>query len=496
MITGQLKSQIDAIWDTFWSGGISNPMSVVEQMTFLLFLKRLDDLHTAEEAKSNRLKKPIANPVFKEGDKGVGGQLCRWSRFKNLPPNQMFEVVQQQAFPFMKTVGGEGSSYARHMKDAIFLIPSAAMLAKVVDMLDKVPLQDRDTKGDVYEYMLGKIAQAGTNGQFRTPRHIISMMVDLVAPRPTDIIADPACGTAGFLVMAGEYLRRQHPEILSDPKLFKHFQEGMFHGYDFDATMLRIGSMNMMLHGIESPDISYRDSLKKDQDHEEERFTVILANPPFKGSLDETSTSPKLLQTVKTKKTELLFLALFLRLLKKGGRAAVVVPDGVLFGSSGAHKAIRKELVEKQKLDGVISMPSGVFKPYAGVSTAILIFTRTDSGGTENVWFYDMEADGFSLDDKRTELDHAKHEHDNIPDIVSRWSERAGKETKRARTEQSFTVPKQEIAANDYDLSVSRYREVVHEQVRHTPPAEIIAELKKIEAEIADGLEELEGMLS
>jgi type I restriction enzyme M protein len=495
MITGPLKSQIDAIWDTFWSGGISNPMSVVEQMTFLLFLKRLDDLHTAEEAKSNRLKKPIANPVFKEGEKGVGGQLCRWSRFKNLPPNQMFEVVQQQAFPFMKTVGGEGSSYAKHMKDAIFLIPSAAMLAKVVDMLDKVPLQDRDTKGDVYEYMLGKIAQAGTNGQFRTPRHIISLMVELLAPRPTDIIADPACGTAGFLVMAGEYLRRQHPEILSDPKLFKHFQEGMFHGHDFDATMLRIGSMNMMLHGIENPDISYRDSLGKDQAPEEERFTVILANPPFKGAIDETNTSPKLLQVVKTKKTELLFLALFLRLLKKGGRAAVIVPDGVLFGSSGAHKAIRKELVEKQKLDGVISMPSGVFKPYAGVSTAILIFTRTDSGGTENVWFYDMEADGFSLDDKRTELDSSKHANNNIPDIVSRWAERAGKEMKRARTEQSFTVPKKEIAANDYDLSVSRYREVTHEQVRHTPPAEIIAELKKIEAEIADGLEELEGML-
>ncbi len=495
MITGTLKNQIDAIWDTFWSGGISNPLSVIEQMTFLLFLRRLDELHTAEEAKANRLKKPIVNAVFKEGETGPGGQLCRWSRFKNVPPAQMFEVVQQSAFPFMKTVGGESSSYAKHMKDATFMIPSPAMLAKVVDMLDKVPMQDRDTKGDVYEYMLGKIAQAGTNGQFRTPRHIISMMVQLVAPRPTDIIADPACGTAGFLVMAGEYLREKHPEVLADPKLRTHFQGGMFHGYDFDPTMLRIGSMNMMLHGIENPDISHRDSLGKDHAAEEERFTIILANPPFKGSLDETNVSPNLLQVVKTKKTELLFLALFLRQLKSGGRAAIVVPDGVVFGSSKAHKAIRKELVENQKLDGVISMPSGVFKPYAGVSTAVLVFTRTDSGGTENVWFYDMEADGYSLDDKRTELDHAKHEQDNIPDIISRWAERAGKEKKRAKTEQSFTVTKKEIAANDYDLSVSRYREVMHEQVKHKPPTEIIAELKKTEAAIADGLQELEGLL-
>jgi type I restriction enzyme M protein len=395
----------------------------------------------------------------------------------------------------MKTMGAAGSTYSHHMKDAMFKIPKPALLAKVVDMLDAIPMEDRDTKGDIYEYMLGKIASAGQNGQFRTPRHIIKMMVDLVAPRPTDTICDPACGTAGFLVAAGEYLRAHHPEIFTDAKLRKHFIEHAFHGYDFDATMLRIGSMNMMLHGIEEPDITYRDSLGKDHAGEEERFTVVLANPPFKGSLDETNTSPKLLATVKTKKTELLFLALFLRLLKKGGRAAVIVPDGVLFGSSGAHKSIRKELVENQKLDGVISMPSGVFKPYAGVSTAVLIFTRTDSGGTENVWFYDMEADGFSLDDKRTELDHAKHDHDNIPDIVARWAERTGKEKMRPRTAQSFTVPKKEIAANDYDLSVSRYREVTHEAMDHKPPAEIIAELKQIEAEIAKGLKELEGML-
>jgi type I restriction enzyme M protein len=491
MITGDLKQKVDAVWTAMWSGGISNPLNVIEQLTFLLFLKRLDEIHTAEEKKAARLKRDIENPIFTTKK----DQKARWSVFKHLAPPEMYETVRDIAFPFMKGMGSKDSSYTRHMKDAIFMIPKPALLAKVVDMLDAIPMEDRDTKGDIYEYMLGKIASAGQNGQFRTPRHIIRMMVDLVAPRPTDTICDPACGTAGFLVAAGEHLRAHHPEIFTDAKLRKHFIENAFHGYDFDATMLRIGSMNMMLHGIEEPDIVYRDSLGKDHAEEEERFSVILANPPFKGSLDETNTSPKLLQTVKTKKTELLFVALFLRLLKKGGRAAVIVPDGVLFGSSGAHKAIRRELVENQKLDGVISMPSGVFKPYAGVSTAVLILTRTDSGGTENVWFYDMEADGFSLDDKRTELDHARHEQDNIPDIVSRWAERAGKEKKRARTERSFTVPKKEIAANDYDLSVSRYREVLHEQVRHTPPAEIIAELKKIEAEIADGLEELEGML-
>jgi len=493
MITGDIKAQIDAIWTTIWSGGISNPSEVIEQLTFLLFLKRLDELHTAKEKAATRLGKPIDRPIFSPKP---AEQACRWSKFRHLPAAEMRKAVAERAFPFMKTMGGDGTSFARHMRDAIFKFPdNGALLARVVDMLDKVPMVDRDTKGDVYEYMLGKIAVAGQNGQFRTPRHIIKMMVELIAPRPTDTICDPACGTAGFLVAAGEYVRAKHPEVHTDSKLRRHLTEGMFHGYDFDATMLRIGSMNMMLHGIENPDITYRDSLGKDHADEEERFSVVLANPPFKGSLDETNTSPKLLQTVKTKKTELLFVALFLRLLKKGGRAAVIVPDGVLFGSSGAHRAIRRELVENQKLDGVISMPSGVFKPYAGVSTAVLIFTRTDSGGTENVWFYDMEADGFSLDDKRTELDHAKHEQDNIPDIVSRWAERVGKEKKRARTEQSFMVPKKEIAANDYDLSVSRYREVMHEQVRHTPPAEIIAELKKIEAEIADGLEELEGML-
>jgi type I restriction enzyme M protein len=265
-------------------------------------------------------------------------------------------------------------------------------------------MQDRDTKGDLYEYMLGKIATAGQNGQFRTPRHIIQLMVEMMAPGPKDLIVDPACGTAGFLVAAGEFVRTHHPEMLRDKDGGKHFHHGMFHGFDFDSTMLRIGSMNMLLHGVENPDVVYRDSLSQDHAGDDEKYTLVMANPPFAGSLDYESCAKDLQQVVKTKKTELLFLALFLRLLKPGGRAAVIVPDGVLFGSSNAHKSLRKMLIEDQKLDAVISLPGGVFKPYAGVSTAILLFTKTNSGGTDKVWFYDVEADGMSLDDKRTPL--------------------------------------------------------------------------------------------
>jgi type I restriction enzyme M protein len=372
-----------------------------------------------------------------------------------------------------------------------------------------VPMEDRDTKGDLYEYMLSKIASAGQNGQFRTPRHIIQLMVELVAPTPADVICDPACGTSGFLVAAGEYLRQKHPEIFRDAKLKKHFHERAFHGFDFDNTMLRIGSMNMLLHGVENPDIRYRDSLSQDHAGDAEAYSIVLANPPFAGSLDYENTAKDLLDIVKTKKTELLFLALFLRLLKPGGRAAVIVPDGVLFGSSKAHKELRRMLVEEQKLDGVISLPGGVFRPYAGVSTAILLFTKTNSGGTDNVWFYDMDADGWSLDDKRspllgedklgavprTALTAEEHAKNNLPDALARWAQRDGKERKRARTEQSFCVPKADIAAQGYDLSLNRYKEVVHEEVQHRPPKEILAELFKLEEEIQRGMKELEGML-
>lgn len=512
MLTGELRSQVDAIWNAFWSGGIANPIEVMEQITYLLFLRRLDDLHTLEENKSQRLGQPMARRLYPEGldAKGRAYDDLRWSRFKHFAPAEMFGVVAEHVFPFLRGMGGDGSTYAHHMKDARFTIPTPALLAKVVDMLDGVPMNDRDTKGDLYEYMLGKIASAGQNGQFRTPRHIIRLMVEMMAPTPQDTICDPASGTCGFLVAAGEYLRENRPDIFRDDKLREHFHHGMFHGYDFDNTMLRIGSMNMALHGVDNPDIRYKDSLAQSHAGDEEAYSLILANPPFAGSLDYENTAKDLLAIVKTKKTELLFLALFLRLLKPGGRAAVVVPDGVLFGSSKAHKELRRMIVEEQKLEAVISLPSGVFKPYAGVSCAIVIFTKTNSGGTDTVWFYDMKADGWSLDDKRQPLleesklgptpaqplIEAEHAKNNLPDVLARWHERDNDELERDRTDQSFCVPKGDIEGNDYDLSINRYKEVAHEAVEHLPPLEILAKLNALEAEIAVGMKALEGMLS
>lgn len=485
MITGELKSKVDRVWDAFWSGGISNPLEVIEQITYLLFIRRLDDLETLAERRARVSKKP-------EGLRFAADQQdLRWSRFKNEEPAVMFATVGEKVFPFLRALGGDGSTYSEHMAGARFTIPIPQLLSRVVDLLDEIPMADRDTNGDLYEYMLSKIASAGQNGQFRTPRHIIKLMVDMMAPKPVDEICDPACGTAGFLVAASEYAREQHPSVLTDAVQRKHFHASMFHGYDFDSTMLRIASMNMLMHGIESPDIRYRDSLSEGASEDTEKYTLILANPPFAGSLDYESTSKDLQRVVKTKKTELLFVALFLKLLKPGGRAAVIVPDGVLFGSSKAHKELRRILVEDQRLDGVVKLPSGVFRPYAGVSTAILLFTKTDSGGTDNVWFYDVTADGFSLDDKRNPV-----EADDLPDVLARWSARAGSELERVRTEQSFCVPKDDIVAQDYDLSLNRYKEIVHDEVEHRPPMEIIAEIEKLEGEIVDGLAELRAMLS
>ncbi|MCC6457980.1 MAG: SAM-dependent DNA methyltransferase [Caldilineaceae bacterium] len=511
MLTGEIRNRIDAIWDSFWSGGISNPLEVIEQITYLLFLRRLDELHTLEENKAARLKRPMERRIFPEGKdaKGRAYDDFRWSRFKHFAPADMFVLMSDHVFPFLRTLGGDDSTYAQHMRDARFTIPTAGLLARVVDMLDQVPMAERDTKGDLYEYMLGKIATAGQNGQFRTPRHIIRLMVELTAPRPTDSICDPASGTCGFLVAAGEHLRERHPDTLRDPLLNNHFHHAMFHGFDFDNTMLRIGSMNMMLHGVENPDIRYRDSLAQDHAADAEAYSLILANPPFAGSLDYENVAKDLLQIVKTKKTELLFLALFVRLLKPGGRAAVIVPDGVLFGSSNAHKELRRMLVEDHKLDAVISLPSGVFRPYAGVSTAILIFTKTNSGGTDSVWFYDVTADGWSLDDKRTPLlseerlgstpatalSDEEHDKNNLPDIVARWPQRDGAERERPRTAQSFCVPKADIAAQGYDLSLNRYKEVVHEEVEYRSPHEILADLARLEEEIQEGMQELEAML-
>lgn len=511
MLTGELRSQVDAVWNSFWTGGISNPLSVIEQITYLLFLRRLDELQTLEENKSARSNKAIERHIFPVGvdRKGLSFDSMRWSRLKNEAPEQMFTIVSEHVFPFLRELGTDDSNYSKHMEGAQFIIPTPALLAKVVDLLDQIPMQERDTKGDLYEYMLGKVASAGTNGQFRTPRHIIQLMVEIMAPTAKDIICDPAAGTCGFLVAAGEYLREHHADMLFEENSREHFHNDMFNGYDFDNTMLRIGSMNMLLHGVENPNIVYRDSLSQDYAIEEDKFSLILANPPFAGSLDYDSTARDLLAVVKTKKTELLFLALFLKLLKPGGRAAVIVPDGVLFGSSKAHKDIRQMLVEEQKLDAVISLPSGAFKPYAGVSTAILIFTKTNSGGTDNVWFYDMKADGWSLDDKRQPLLDAdklgtrpnialtseEHSKNNLPDVLARWHEREKSECNNARTAQSFTVPKAEIAATGYDLSLNRYKEVVHEQVEHVLPMQLVAEIKQLDAEIQADMAELEGLL-
>ena len=485
MITGELKARIDRVWDAFWSGGISNPLEVIEQITYLLFIRRLDDLQTLAE------KKALATGTIESLVFLPGQSHLRWGEFKNTSPEAMHKTVADEVFPFLRQLGVDGSTYSEHMKDARFTIPTAALLSKVVDLVDEIPMADRDTNGDLYEYLLSKIATAGVNGQFRTPRHIIRLMVDMTVPTPTDEICDPACGTAGFLVAASEYIREHRPEALTDAKQRKHFHESMFHGYDFDATMLRIGSMNMLLHGIESPDIRYRDSLSEGATEDAEKYTLVLANPPFAGSLDFEQTSKDLQRIAKTKKTELLFLALFIKLLKPGGRAAVIVPDGVLFGSSTAHKALRKALVEDQKLDAVVKLPSGVFRPYAGVSTAILFFTKTDSGGTDDVWFYDVHADGFSLDDKRSPI-----EANDLPDVLARWASRATTERDRPRTDTAFVVPKAEIVAKGYELSLNGYKETAHEEVQYRPPLDIIEDIENLEAEIASGVAELKVMLS
>lgn len=484
MITGELRNKIDRIWETFWTGGITNPLDVIEQFTYLLFIKQLDDVETTKENEANFLGVPFES-MF-PGD----CQQYRWSKFKNLgSAEEMYEIVLNGVFPFIKNLHQDGdSAYSKYMGDAIFKIPTASMLTKIVDGIDGLELGDADSKGDLYEYLLSKVATAGTNGQFRTPRHIIKMMVDLVQPQPEDTIIDPAMGSAGFLIESQAYLREHHEKMFLNAKLREHFNNNMFYGNDMDRTMLRIGAMNMLLHGVDNPNISYRDSLSE-QNTDVEKYSLVLANPPFKGSLDYDAVSADLLKVTKTKKTELLFLALFLRILKKGGRAAVIVPDGVLFGSSKAHKQIRKEIVDNNKLEAVISMPSGVFKPYAGVSTAILVFTKTGAGGTDQVWFYDMKADGYSLDDKRQEV-----LENDIPDIITRFANLEG-EKKRKRTEQSFFVPVEEIVENAYDLSINKYKEIVYEKVEYDPTDVIIARIENLEKEVHVEMQELKKLL-
>lgn len=497
MITGELKSQVDKIWEAFWTGGISNPLTVIEQFTYLLFIRRLDEKQLLEEKKANMIGASIGkNSVFSPDQ-----NLLRWNNFKNADPESMFELFTKTTserpltvFDHMKELGSDnGGVFADFMKGATFMIPTPRLLDMVVQMIDKIKMDDRDTKGDLYEYLLSKTATAGTNGQFRTPRHIIRMMVDMVQPKKDDTICDPSCGTAGFLVTAGEYMHENHADLFLDKDFRAHYNSKMFTGIEFDSTMLRIGAMNLQLHGIETPQLIGKDALSESNGDVNERFSLILANPPFKGSLDYDAVEKSILQTVKTKKTELLFLGLMLRMLKVGGRCAVIVPDGVLFGSSNAHKQIREEIVAKQKLEAVISMPSGVFKPYAGVSTAILIFTKTNSGGTDKVWFYDMKADGYTLDDKRNEI-----KDNDIPDIVERYRSLAqaeGLEDKRIRTEKSFLVPFSEIKANDWDLSINKYKEVVYEAVEYEKPEVLIAQIKQLDQERNEVLNLLEKML-
>ena len=498
MVTGELKNKIDGLWDVFATGGLTNPLEVIEQITYLMFIHDLDvtDNKKAKDCAMLGLPfKSIFSDQVQIGERSIDGQQLKWSVFRDLPANKMYEIVQEWVFPFIKNLHSDkNSAYSKYMDDAIFKLPTPLVLSRVIDSLDDIyalmgQSTETDIRGDVYEYLLSKISTAGRNGQFRTPRHISSMMVELMNPQPNDIICDPACGTGGFLVGASDYLQKNYRnDILMNKENREHYMNHMFHGFDMDRTMLRIGAMNMMTHGVESPFIEYRDSLS-DQNLDKDKYSMILANPPFKGSLDADSVSADLLKVTNTKKTELLFLALFIRMLKIGGRCACIVPDGVLFGSSNAHKQIRKTLIEDNKLEAVISMPSGVFKPYAGVSTGILIFTKTGHGGTDKVWFYDMKADGYSLDDKRTQV-----KENNIPDIIERFKHLEN-EIDRKRTEQSFFVNKEEIVKNDYDLSINKYKEVVYEKVKYPPTSEILAEIESLNNEINKNIAELKVLL-
>ena len=498
MITGELKNKIDSLWDIFAAGGLVNPLDVIEQITYLMFIHDLDDTDNLRAKEAAMLGLPYQSIFADEvqvGDRTIDGQQLKWSVFHDFPAGKMYSVMQEWVFPFIKNLHGDkNSAYSKYMDDAIFKLPTPLLLSKVVDALDEIyrlmnEIQSSDIRGDVYEYISSRLQVNGRAGAFRTPRHIIRMIVEMIEPKPDDVICDPACGTAGFLVEAGKYLKTNHSEIFFDRIKKDHFMNHMFSGFDMGRTMLRIGAMNMMTHGIDNPFIEYRDSLS-DQNPDKEKYSLILANPPFKGSLDADTVSADLLKVCKTKKTELLFLALFLRMLRIGGRCACIVPDGVLFGSSTAHKAIRKELVDGNRLEAVISMPSGVFKPYAGVSTAVLIFTKTGHGGTDNVWFYDMTADGFSLDDKRSPV-----ADNDIPDIIARFRN-LDAEKDRQRTEKSFFVPKAEIVENGYDLSINKYKKTEYKPVEYPPTSEIMAELENLEKEIGTAMSELKAMLA
>lgn len=504
MITGQLKSQIDQLWLKFHSGGITNPLTVIEQISYLMFARLLDIVESRNESRAARLGKRDSAPIFPPGKEN-----CRWSVFSEMGSEKMFATVRDDLFPLFREDMGD-KAFGEYLKSAQFMIPKASLLSEAVEMIGKLPLTQGDTKGDLYEYLLSKLTTAGINGQFRTPRHIIRALVEMIDPKPDWKVCDPACGTGGFLVSIMEYLNEKY----SSPKLVEevqvnghaekvypgdllepyrdHIQKEMFCGFDFDSTMLRIAAMNLLLHGIDNPQVHYQDTLAQNFTDKYPRlaanaFDLIMANPPFKGSLDSESVHSSLKSDVKTKKTELLFLVLMLRMLKDGGKCAVIVPDGVLFGSSKAHRGVRQMLVDDNQLEAVISLPSGVFKPYAGVSTAVLIFTK--GSRTDHVWFYKVEADGLSLDDKRAPV-----KENDLPDLVQRWKAKNPKQH-TDRKKKHFFVPVDEIRENRYDLSINRYKEVEYEEVNYDPPKKILDRLEAMESTITTNLTELRGML-
>lgn len=496
MLTNDLKNSVAKIWDTIWTSGVTSPVTVMEQITYLLFMKLLDDNQIKRERNANAFGGAVLDPVFQKGNwknEESGAEFpfehLRWQWFMNRAPAEMYDVVRNQVFPFIKSIGkGQESAFSRYMKNAVFLIPTPEVLVSVVGDMKDMELTDKDAMGDVYEELLRKMAAAGANGQFRTPKHIVDMIVELMQPTLKDRIVDPAMGSAGFLVSAAQYILRNNDRELYRKENQKKFKTELFSGFDTDQSMLRIGAMNMMLHGVDEPNITYQDSLSN-KNTERDFYTLVMANPPFKGKLFKNQVSSDLLALADTPKTELLFVSLFTKMLAIGGRCASIVPDGVLFGSSNAHKAVRRELIENQRLEAVISMPSGVFKPYAGVSTAVLIFTKTNGGGTDDIWFYDMAADGFSLDDKRTPI-----KDNDIPDVIAKFRARDPK-AENDRKSKSFFVPKAEIVSNDYDLSINKYKTVEYVAEVFPPTAEIVAEIDQIEEEIAAAFKALKGML-
>jgi type I restriction enzyme M protein len=535
-----LKSKIDQLWNKFWSGGISNPLTAIEQITYLLFMKRLDDLDTKKKGDAeftgekyiskfegywippeNRIKldenKPIAAAKKEKEEKEepfrIEKETLRWSHFKQMAAEEMLLHVQTKVFPFLKELNGYESSFTHHMKNAVFIIPKPSLLVEAIATIEDIFIEMekdsheggqafQDIQGDVYEMLLSEIASAGKNGQFRTPRHIIKLIAELVDPQLGNTVADPACGTGGFLLGAYQYmvtkLNKNQNDIQSDEDGFKRSSvsglltekvsdilNASLYGYDIDVTMVRLGLMNLMMHGVDTPHIDYKDTLSKGF-NEENRYDVVMANPPFTGSIDKGDINESL--QLSTTKTELLFVERIYKLLKIGGTAGVIVPQGVLFGSGKAFVDARKILIENSELKAVITMPSGVFKPYAGVSTAILIFTK--GGETEKVWFYDMDTDGYSLDDKRSKQEG----YGDLQDIVTQYKNRKSNK-ENDRKAKFFFVPKDEIVKEKYDLSFSRYKEEVFEEIEYEAPVEILAKLKSIEKEIDGELSELEGML-